>query len=269
MANVELPQIGINNTQIDESGMDGLKQHVKSLLNVTVMLTEELTYLLNNLDTRNVNELNADIINAGTINANLVKIMSELANGGYISFDGEGMKVNDGTRDTMTIGLDGKPKMTGAYIESAAGYPKVVMDPDTELLGAYKTADNYIQIYSPQEKLSPVLRFFAGSVNSYIFYDPYDNTFSMTSNTANINLSTQGEIQLFAPIVYVSSWGATRNYSTGRSLQQELESKVTKYTSTGLSGGHNHGIPDGTQLMTAGGGTITFYAADQHTHSQG
>ncbi|WP_211749928.1 hypothetical protein [Paenibacillus sp. Marseille-Q4541] len=268
MANVELPQIGINNTQIDEAGMDGLKQHVKSLLNVTVMLTEELSYLLNNLDTRNVNELNADIINAGTINAGLVKILSELENGGYIQIDGTGMHVNDGTRDTMTIGLDGKPKMTGAYIESAKGYPKVVMDPDTELLGAYQSPSSVISMYTPLDSVSPVIRLSHSGKNSYVFHDTGESYVTISSNDVGINLSTQSFIELFGDPVKFFSWNALRNNSTGRSLQQDLNNKANSGASTGSSGGHNHGIPDGTQLMTAGGGTITWQSAPQHSHPQ-
>ncbi|SDX05570.1 hypothetical protein [Paenibacillus sp. PDC88] len=259
MANVQLPQIGISNTQIDEAGMDGLKQHVKSLLNVTVMLTEELTYLLNNLDTRNVNELNADIINAGTINANLVKIMSELSNGGYISFDGEGMKVNDGTRDTMTIGLDGKPRMSGAYIESAEGYPKVVMDPDGNLFRAYLDANNYIGIEADYAG-SPSMTLVNGGVIKARFSTLLGTLLVDAVGGMEINVTGGGSLGLprFSDIV-------GRN---GSNLGVELDNKALAGISTNASGGHNHGIPDGTVLRTADGGTVTFSAAPQHTHQQ-
>lgn len=270
MANVELPQIGINNTQIDEAGMDGLKQHVKSLLNVTVMLTEELSYLLNNLDTRNVNELNADIINAGTINANLVKIMSELSNGGYISFDGEGMKVNDGTRDTMTIGLDGKPKMTGAEIQSAEGYPKVVMDPEGNLFGAYSSESSYATLQALMNvNSSPQFQLWAGQSNIFM----YTRTNGAYLGATNVPLRIGASNGVYFDVgtfgtVHIPSFSNFVAENTSRSLSDVLNDKATRGISTGTSGSANGGIPIGTVLRTADGGAVTWTGIPSHTHAQ-
>lgn len=38
-------------------------------------------------------------------------------------------------------------------------------------------------------------------------------------------------------------------------------------TSTGIAGGHNHGIPNGTVLQKADGGTITWSVIGDHSHS--
>lgn len=260
MANVTLPTIN--------AGEDDLKTLVKKLLNAYVMLTEELTYLLNNLDTRNINELNAELINAGTINANLVQIKSDLMAGGYIKIDGEGMKINDGTTDTMVVGLDGKPKMTGAEIRSKAGYPAVVMDPDSNLFGAYKDLNNLIKIEADYAG-SPIMRFIQnglvrGNINMVYGDIALEGLSGVTVQALNgydliLNVSSGGKIR-------IPSFGAIAAGNT--TLADALSGKASIGVSTAFSGGHNHGIPDGTQLRTADGGVVTFNAAPQHSHAQ-
>jgi|GEM_PF-4887497 len=262
MANVTLPTIN--------SAGDDLNTLVKKLLNAYVMLTEELTFLLNNLDTRNINELNAELINAGTINANLVQIKSDLMAGGYIKIDGEGMKINDGTTDTMVVGLDGKPKMTGAEIRSKAGYPAVVMDPDSNLFGAYKDLNNLIKIEADFGG-APGLRFIQGGAirgNIHTLYGDLTmeglNGLSLQSaagRDVNIDVFNGGKI-------YVSDFDDVYDRQSNISLGYLLGEAATAGASTTPSGGHNHGIPDGTQLRTADGGVVTFYNAPQHTHAQ-
>lgn len=304
MANVQLPTVNTGETNTTEL--------VKQLLNAYIMLTEELTFLLNNLDTRNVNELNADIINAGTINAALVTIKSELQAGAYIAIDGQGMKINDGTQDTFKADINGQVTMTGAtvknnlssgYIQmsdqglvindgtkdtfeadingqvtmtgakvqsSDGGYPRVEMNPDEKLFGAYASADNYIQMLavavatgSPQFKLvSPV-----GSLSLY----QQANVSDIYGFNSELRISAQRDIYLTpgSPAFYVRvPFEQVLDTNKGTSLFSQLLSKATAGNSTGLSGGHNHGIPDGTVLRTADGGTVTFFAASQHSHSQ-
>lgn len=69
MANVQLPSINITPGDIDSASLPELQKIVKNLLNTTAILTEELTFLLNNLDTRNVNEIDGDVLVDGTVTA--------------------------------------------------------------------------------------------------------------------------------------------------------------------------------------------------------
>lgn len=258
MANVQLPSFNTTPTDIDNSGMSELKKIVKYLLNSTVQLTEELTYLLNNLDTRNVNEINADIINAGTINAALVKIQTALMNGGFISIDDQGMKINDGTRDTMKVGLDGKPIMTGAEIRSKEGYPAVVMDPDGDLFGAYKDLNNSIAIEADYGG-APSHVYTAQGMTKARFSTLLGTFLIDAIGGMEINVTNNGNLVLPA---------FTRVIGNGQNLGALLDDKALAGISTNPSGGHNHGIPDGTVLQKADGGTVTFYAAPTHTHQQ-
>ncbi|MFK4167248.1 hypothetical protein ACI2LM_13460 [Paenibacillus lautus] len=264
MANVQLPSFNTTPTDIDNSGMSELKKIVKHLLNSTVQLTEELTYLLNNLDTRNVNELNADIINAGTINAALVKIQTALMNGGFISIDDQGMKINDGTRDTMKVGLDGKPIMTGAEIRSKAGYPAVVMDPDGDLFGALKDQNNSIAIEADYAG-APRLRFdsggqLKGSLNTILGGLTIDGIGTLWINST-------GSIMLSPSTAVIVDWRKFKN-SDGRNLGDALLNYATLGAQTDPSPTFNGGIPIGTQLVKADGGTVTWTGIPAHTHTQ-
>lgn len=257
MANVQLPSV---NLEEQDTG-----KLLKQLINAYIMLTEELTFLLNNLDTRNINELNADIINAGTINAALVKIQTALMNGGFISIDDQGMKINDGTGDTMTAGLDGKVKMTGAEIRSKAGYPAVVMDPEDDLFGAYNDPNNSISIEADYAG-APRLRFdsggqFKGSLNTILGGLTIDGIGTLWINST-------GDIQL-SPATYVNvNWNKLRDSETGRILREALMGYATLGAQTDPSPTFNGGIPIGTQLVKADGGTVTWTGIPAHTHTQ-
>lgn len=223
--------------------------------------------LLVNLDSLNVVSLTADHIDAGTIDANVVTIRSDLTAGAFVEINGEGMRINNGVYDTFTANTEGKVTMTGALIRSQTGYPMVIMDPDSELLGAYYSETSFISIYNPSGEISPVVRFSYGGADSFIFHDTVGNYVTMTSNDVGINLSTQDEIQLFAPSVYVNNWGFFKNYSSGRSLQQELNSKATVGSSTSSSGSANGGIPIGATWQTSVG-TVTWTGVPAHSHTQ-
>jgi len=231
--------------------------------------------LLVNLDSLNVVSLTADHIDTGTLDANVVTIRSDLTAGAFIQINGSGMVINNGSYNTFTANINGFVTMTGALIQSQSGYPRVVMDPANELLGAYKTSNNFISIYSPVERLSPVVRFSAGGSNSYLFYDPSDNRFSLSSTSAIINISTSPRIELFSGDVRVISWNSFYNNTSGLNLQQELTSlqnsinnKATSGVSTGSAGPFNGGIPIGTELMVNGGGTVTWVGIAAHSHTQ-
>lgn len=226
--------------------------------------------LLVNLDSLNVVSLTADHIDAGTIDANLVTIRSDLTAGAYIQIDGNGMKINNGTYDTFTANINGYVTMTGALIQSKNGYPMLVMDPDNNLFGAYSNETNYIQMVpvavdtgSPQLRMvSPV-----GSLSLY----QQANVSLIYGFNSEIRLESQRDIVLTPglPANYIRMpFEQVLDTNKGTSLYAQLLSKASAGVSTGLSGSHNHGIPDGTSLRTADGGTVTFFAAGQHSHAQ-
>lgn len=164
----------------------------------------------------------------------------------------------------------GKMYTTGAVIQSSNGYPRVEMNPDENLFGAYSSATNYIQMLavavgtgSPQFRLvSP-----SGSLSLYQQATVSD----IYGYNSEIRITAQRDILLTpgSPAFYVRMpFEQVLDTNKGTSLFTQLLSKATSGNSTSLSGGHNHGIPAGTQLMVSGGGTVTWQVAPTHSHTQ-
>lgn len=282
MANVQLPSFNTTPTDIDNAGMGDLKKIVKSLLNSTIQLTEELTYLLNNLDTRNVNELNAEVITANSITSDKIQANSITAN--HIQANAvtaDKIDVNELSAISARLGhiisgLIESVEIYGSYIATRrGGYPKSEMSSDENMFGAFQSPSNFVKIYTPLSELTPVIMFSALGRNSYLFHDSAANNVTLTSNDVDINISSNYAIELFSSIVKIISWSSLVNNSTGRSLQQELSSlqssfngKATRGMSTSMSGAANCGIPIGTRLATAGGGYVTWTGVPDHSHIQ-
>ncbi len=218
-------------------------------------LVQRLKQLLLNLDTLNIRSLNAKVIEAGTITAdklNVNELSAISANLGHI-----------------ISGLIESVEIYGSYISTnRTGYPKAEMSNTNNMFGAFKSPDNSLMIYSPSDKFSPVEKFSAGGVDSYIFYDPTDNRFSFTSNNAVINISTGPAIEIYSTNTRVISWNTLFNNSTGRSLQQDLDTKATKGADTGSAGPFNCGIPIGTVFKDVNGVPYTWQGVPAHTHTQ-
>ncbi|MGW8439975.1 hypothetical protein ACWGXJ_03065 [Paenibacillus sp. S33] len=117
MANVILPTVNPSLGDISQSNVDQLRSLVKQLHNAAVQQTEELLYLLNNLDTRNINEIDGDILVTGTITAakmNVQKLSAIAADLG-----------------TITAGVIDSVEIYGSYIATSRDqFPKVEMSPE-------------------------------------------------------------------------------------------------------------------------------------------
>jgi hypothetical protein len=117
MANVILPTVNPSLGDISQSNVDQLRSLVKQLHNAAVQQTEELLYLLNNLDTKNINEIDGDILVTGTITAakmNVQKLSAIAADLG-----------------TITAGVIDSVEIYGSYIATSRDeFPKVEMSPE-------------------------------------------------------------------------------------------------------------------------------------------
>lgn len=249
MANVQLPSIGHTNNDINGASLSQLQTIVKSLMNTTAILTEELTYLLNNLDTRNVNELNAEVVVAGSVTADKITV-NELS----------ALSANMGK---LTSG-----EIYGAYIATRENaYPRAEMSNEKDLFGAYLNANNYIQIEADYGDV-PSLNFIQdGAIKARMdtllgYLEIRSLTSLLIQATLDIELATGA-----SSILKIPPFGRVES-SDGQNLGVVLDSKAKAGISTGWSGDHNHGIPPGTVLRTADGGTVTFASAPQHTHAQ-
>lgn len=250
MANVQLPSFNTTPTDIDNAGMSELKQVVKSLLNSTIQLNEELTYLLNNLDTRNVNELNAEVIVANSITADKIQAKAITA---------EKIDVEELSAISADVGKVTSGEIYGNYIATRENaYPRAEMSNTTDLFGAYKDQNNGVtiesdyggapsQVFITQGRMKARISTLLGT----LLIDAIDK--------AEINVTNNGNLVLPS---------FSRVIGNGKNLGAELDDKALAGISTNPSGAHNHGIPDGTQFKDVNGVTYTFRAAGSHTHEQ-
>lgn len=82
-------------------------------------LEKELNYLLQNLDTSNVNRLDAKVVKTGTLDANLVTIRSDLSGTSYLQIDTNGIRANNGTINTFEIDSTGNAYFRGNVTSDA------------------------------------------------------------------------------------------------------------------------------------------------------
>lgn len=115
----------------------------------------EISQLLNwlfqgNIDSLNIRRLTADLIKAGTIDAGKVTIRADLVSGAYITIDGSGMVVYNGTDETFKVDINGFVTLTGAMFQSSASsYPRVEIDPSgTPIIRVSYTLTDILDINS-------------------------------------------------------------------------------------------------------------------------
>lgn len=240
MANVNLP---------NTDGMTTMDE----LRNAVGKMTKELSWLLNNLDTRNVNELNAEVIIANTITADKMDV-NELsaitANLGHI-----------------TAGLIESIRIFGSYIATRNGaFPRAELNNVGDLLAVYTDADNYMSI-EPGLFNEPTQVFRKGGTPSLIV-GPIGIFTGVISPDLNIAVGSEnGSLSLLCgddilDKINAPSWSKLRSAETGNSLQDELDmiwaalagkSDASHSHSVTLPN-HNHGS---TTLTPSGGGTFS------------
>lgn len=172
--------------------------------------------------------------------------------------------------------------LTGSLIQTTQGgiYPRVELSSAGNLVGAYYNAGNSIQI-TPNYAGAPAIVFntagnLAGRIHTLMGKLEIEGNGSVT-----ISGSPGGTVFLSGKI-RVDGWNYLENGVT--TLQNELDqlsdsiesvrlNAAARGVSTGLSGSHNHGIPDGTRLAVWGpnntvSGFVTWSPAPTHSHAQ-
>jgi hypothetical protein len=243
MAGVNLPNV---------EGMTSLSD----LKNAVGKMTKELSWLLNNLDTRNLNYVDGDLLVEGTVTA--LKL-----------------QVEELSAISANLGKIVSGEIYGAYIATKeAAYPRAEMSSTSDLFGAYKDADNFIRIVADYGG-SPALEVWsAGAIKGRI------NTLLgvlAVEGYSGITVSSYSSTDLRSAeyvLVPKSDWSGLIK-EDGLSLQDEFDTlsdelagKATVGISTSLSGSANGGIPIGTVLMVSGGGTVTWTGVPLHSHAQ-
>jgi len=156
-------------------------------------------------------------------------------------------------------------EITGALIQTSESFPRSEMNVDGNYFGAFADGEKAIKIsafYSNSNR--PVLSFSSGGYDVTLD-QPSPGYFDITAQ--EITLDANVAIP-FGQTLYVHSWDKIKISDATTDLGSELASKATYGALTTAAGGHNHGIPNGTVLMTADGGTVTFVVASNHSHVQ-
>ncbi|HIW31469.1 MAG TPA: phage tail protein [Candidatus Paenibacillus intestinavium] len=168
----------------------------------------------------------------------------------------------------------------GARIATSSSYPMAEMSSTDKMFKVSQSATQYAEFRASYNSTggatAPALRFVNGS--DYMEFGgigPF-GVFGVLGYDV-MYLLAYGKIIQFT--TDFNSWSSIRNASTGRSMQQEIDSLTasinslasavaTKGVSTGSAGPYNAGIPIGTQLMKGDGNTVTWNGIPVHAHTQ-
>lgn len=149
------------------------------------MLAQRLFNLLCNLDSLNVTRLDAGTVQVYDLNGGT----------GTITLTGDGMTINNGTYNTFTVDVNGNVTMTSATIQSASGYPKVVIDPTNNVFRAYQDETHYVEI-SPVYNNAPTIKMISPQTTFDLFVNP-DTTgnATMSNSSGRIDINSANNVR--------------------------------------------------------------------------
>ncbi|WP_339188334.1 hypothetical protein MKX33_00530 [Paenibacillus sp. FSL R5-0490] len=171
----------------------------------------------------------------------------------------------------------GKMYTTGAVIQSSDGYPRVEMNPDENLFGAYSAANNYLTIQAlPGTAQSPQVVIAAPNANMTMFVAGLTAYLSATG--ADISITTNRDVLIKGNNIDLTPNGPAYDVRvrfdqfldtfSNKTLYVQLLDKANKGSQTATSGSSDGGIPIGTVLRKADGGTVTWTGVPSHSHTQ-
>lgn len=243
-----------------------------------------LTYLLSTLDTLNINRLDAKVIIAESITAGKLaadSVETENLQAGAVTAEKitvDELSAISADLGHITAGLIESIQIFGSYIATRMGaFPRAEINNTGDLLAVYTDANNYLTI-EPGLFSEPIITFNRSGVPGLIL-GPIGFFNGLISPNADLSVGSQnGSLSLICGSgvlsnITVPSWDQLYSIASGTSLQSELDSKASAGSSTSsvTAGGHNHGIPNGAQLLGADGVTVytwSSYGGFTHSHTQ-
>lgn len=172
-----------------------LQNYVKNLANVTAKMAKELEFILNG----NVAFDNVRANGIETKNLKAEAITTEKIQAGAVTADK--ITVNELSAISANLGhivagLIESVQIFGSYIATSQGYPRVEMSDTLDMFGAYRSPDNHIQIYSPDDMFSPVIKLQTPTGEGYLYFDTDDNVLTLLSNDSNIKIRTSKRVDI-------------------------------------------------------------------------
>lgn len=222
-----------------------------ALRDYVIRLERKVDFLQQNLDTENIFEVGGWRVTPDQMASKDKDVGMSTADTGA-----DDVRFWAGSTEPETapfrIRKSGKGTLTGVTIQSSeTGYPRVVLSTDDETVGVYFAEDKYILLKANTSENTPVIEFINGENGTDMMMD--ENAFSIqtagniiVANIGDITFTTSGHINF-------DSWDSLVNVSvTGSpSLQTTLDGKANIAS-------YNGGIPVGTALATASGGSVTW-----------
>jgi hypothetical protein len=259
--------------------VDDANAYIKSLVGKIAIGFNEISAVLNGgVDSRNTREI-------GGWKVNLTELVSKAGDVGmstaHTAADDVRLWAGSTDKDTAPwrVYESGKMVATSALIESDSNYPKVVLDPNGDLIGAYTSATTSIVIHAFNGGTgAPYLEWTNGSLNVSI--DLTSGVFTIGGNSdaelrfpsGDLDLKGRDNFLYADNFTHVPDWNQLKDDNSGNTLQDELDTKATVGNPTSSNGGgsFNGGIPPGTVLMVSGGGTVTWsgITIPNHSHTQ-
>lgn len=254
---------------VNMPNVDGLTT-LDELKNAVGKMTKELSWLLTNLDTRNVNELNAEVIIAGSIETDKLaagSITTDKLEAGAVT--AEKITVDElsaiaANLGHITAGLIESVQIFGSYISTRNGeFPRAELNNTGDLLAVYTNADNYLTI-EPGITGEPTLTYRKSGAVSLILGPAFGLT-GLLANTPVIIGTQSGDTTIVcgpSGTISVPSWDQLFSTNTGATIQSELnalwaaiagKADISHSHSVSIPN-HNHGNPDNA---TSGGGTFS------------
>lgn len=194
----------------------------REMVDRVAMLQKAIEFKLNgNLDSSDAREFGGFLIGPDTIKSlnGMVGLSSK-----ETAFDDVRFWAGAAIPDLapFQITKSGKAYLTGALISSAAGWPKVIMDPASALFGAYTSPTEYVEVRSQNYAsgyTTPLIEFGYAGNPAYMYFNASGFGISAASN---FNLNANGNLVQISH-ARVPSWG---NISTPT---ETLASKFTAY----------------------------------------
>lgn len=213
--------------------------------------------------------MTADHIKAGTIDARLVTVKSQMSPNTSITLDGTGIVAENNGNTTFSIDVGGNAYFSGAIEASTVT--------GTDIVGGTVTG-SLIRTAETGRRIEMSGSTFAsldgdtldgctldGSTGQLLWYTNdvlKGGMFRDTTSVPGINqmyIYDQHAITVSTPFVSLGDPGGDIHLYGSVSFMDS--------NSTNAVGDHNHGIPDGTELRKADGGTITWNASGGHSHT--
>ncbi|GCL71804.1 hypothetical protein PN4B1_17090 [Paenibacillus naphthalenovorans] len=199
-------------------------------------LIQKYNNLLVSLDSLNVVSLTADHIDAGTLNAGIVTVRADYSGGAFIELSKDGIRINDGSKDTFLATNAGQVTMTGAKVQSTvSSYPRIELNSLSHLFKAEASANNHISVIADSTGQQPALLF---SFNGKFALVQNNGTALLIQTPIGqglgIQLSAESDIFIstFAKVIF-QSWSKIYSNESGTTLQQELNSLSARIAALG------------------------------------